>query len=377
VNVRSATAQVTQSRLGRSPATELFLWSRLGTWAATLLAYAWFDPHRRGRGWGTDLWARWDSGWFTAIAQHGYASAEGTAAFFPGYPGAVAVVGRALGGHYVLAGVVVSLASCLVAFELLWRLAEPRLGREGAWRTVLYLAVFPTALFLQAVYSESLYLAFALAAFLAAERGRWAWAGLAAAGALLTRSTGVAVVAGLAVLAWPSARKLAWLALAPAAFALFPLLLWREVGDPWVFLKTQGQLWDRHLSPAGPLGGLWEGVAALGRTPHDFTHRHALAVNAESLAFCVLFLALLPLVWRRFGRAWFTFAAVSLALPLSYPGKDFPLLSLPRFGLVVFPFFLALAAIGARPRAHAAILVASALLLGVAVVQWATFQWVA
>ena len=39
---------------------------------------------------------------------------------------------------------------------------------------MLYLGVFPTAVFLGAVYSESLYLALALGAFLAAERGRFA-----------------------------------------------------------------------------------------------------------------------------------------------------------------------------------------------------------
>ena len=109
----------------------------------------------------------------------------------------------------------------------------------------------------------------------------------------------------------------------------------------------------------------------------DFTYRHALAVNLECLAALVLFLALLPLVWRRFGAAYGIFAVVSLALPLSYPGKDFPLLSLPRFGLVVFPFFLALAVLGESPRVHALILSVSALLLGIAIVQWVTFQWVA
>ncbi len=63
----------------------------------------------------------------------------------------------------------------------------------------------------------------------------------------------------------------------------------------------------------------------------------------------------------------------SLLLPLSVPSERWPLLSLPRFGLVVFPLFLALAALAARrPRLHTAIVAISALLLGVAVVQWAT-----
>ncbi|HEY6017287.1 MAG TPA: hypothetical protein VIU16_10910, partial [Gaiellaceae bacterium] len=74
--------------------------------------------------------------------------------------------------------------------------------------------------------------------------------------------------------------------------------------------------------------------------------------------------------------AYGIFAAASLAIPLSVPSSRFPLLSLPRFGLVVFPFFLALALVGARPRAHAAIVGVSALFLGIVVVQWTLWQWV-
>jgi hypothetical protein len=50
---------------------------------------------------------------------------------------------------------------------------------------------------------------------------------------------------------------------------------------------------------------------------------------------------------------------------------------MPRFGLVVFPFFLALAVLGDRPRIHTSIVVASAIGLGVVCVQWALWQWVA
>jgi hypothetical protein len=50
---------------------------------------------------------------------------------------------------------------------------------------------------------------------------------------------------------------------------------------------------------------------------------------------------------------------------------------MPRFGLVVFPFFLALAALGGRPRVHTLVVVMSAMLLGIVCVQWALWQWVA
>ena len=375
VDVGAAKARLTRLDVAASPAVELFVWSRATIWAAALLAAAWMPAAHRG-GYGAGLWTRWDSGWFVLVAEHGYASAAGAAAFFPLYPGLVGALGRVLGGHYVLAGLVVSLAACLVAFELLWRLAAPRLGAATTWRALLYVAVFPTALFLQAVYSESLYLALALAAFLLAERGLWPAAALAAGLALLTRSTGIAVVAALVVLAWPERRRLAWLLLVPVVFAAFPLVLAWQRDEPWAFLDAQAE-WERHLSPAGPLGGVWEGVRALGDDPVDFTYAHALAVNAQSLAFLALFLALLPLVWRRLGAAYGVYALVSLAVPLSYPADDFPLLSLPRFGLVIFPFFLVLAQLGERPRVHALIVSSSALLLGIAIVQWVTYQWVA
>jgi len=104
---------------------------------------------------------------------------------------------------------------------------------------------------------------------------------------------------------------------------------------------------------------------------------HAAAVNLEGLAFLVLFAALAVVAWRRFGAPYGLFAALSLAIPLSLPSDRWPLLSLPRFGLPVFPLFLALAVVGGRPRAHSAIVACSAIALGVAVVQWALWQWVA
>jgi hypothetical protein len=377
VNVRWVTRRLPHLRGGVRPAAEIFLWSRLLIWAAAALALAWF-PSRHSGGYGTGLWVRWDSGWFLGIARHGYGSDTVNApAFFPLYPGMTAVLGRILAGRYALAALLITLGSCLAAFELLWHLAAKRLGPEGAFRSVLYLALFPTALFLQAVYSESLYLALALAAFALAEARRWPWAAAAAGLALLTRSSGVAVVAGIAVLAWPQLKALLWIGCTSVAlFALFPLTLLLQAGNAWAFLHSEAE-WDRKLSDAGPFGGIWDAFARLGSASKGATFHHTLAVNLESLGFLFLFVALLAEVWRRFGPAYGVFATVSLLFPLSFPAGAYPLLSLPRFGLVVFPFFLVLAGFGSRPRVHAAILSVSALLLGVAIVEWATFNWVA
>jgi hypothetical protein len=366
----------------------IYVWSRAVIWLGAIFAFYWFEPNRNPRadrwdsplihdlGSFTDVWARWDSVFFVRIAEHGYDQAS--AAFYPLYPGLVAALGRVFFGHYVVAGIVVSLAAALGAFVLLYRIAAERLGADGAQRTVLYLAIFPMALFLQAVYSESLYLFLVLAAFVVAERGRFAAAGLLSGLAILTRITGVALLPALALLAWRARdrpRALAGLALALPVAAAYPLLLWQQVDDPWAFWNAQDQ-WHRHLSWAGPLGGIWE--ALVHWTPAHADFEHAITVNAEGLVALVLFSALTVVAWRRFGAPYGLFAALSLALPVSYPSSRWPLLSLPRFGLVIFPLFLALAALTAgRPRLHTAIAASSALLLGITVVQWALWQWVA
>lgn len=393
------------TRLHGRPAVAIFLWSRAAIWLGALWALMWFEPKPpplqrlwdspflHDLGFGTDVWARWDSGWFLRIAEHGYGAADGTPAFYPLYPGLVAALGRVLGGHYLLAGLLISLACCLASFALLYRLAEPRLGAAGAERAVLYLAVFPMSLFLGAVYAESLYLACVLAAFLLAERGRFVWAAAFAGLALLTRPVAVALLLALAWLAWRSAsrwRNLAALCIAPLMFAAYPLGLQWQIHDWRAFLHTES-LWHRKLSPAGPFGGIWDGlhagwegirqlVSGSGRHVYwPIEHGeplHVASVNVEALGFLLVFLWLTWLTWRRLGTAYGIFAAASLAIPLSVPSGRFPLLSLPRFGLVVFPFFLALALVGARPRAHAAIVGVSAVFLGIVVVQWTLWQWV-
>jgi mannosyltransferase PIG-V len=388
-------------RAGQRQALDIYLCSRAAIWVAAIFAFFFFEPNRQPNadrwdtprlhdlGYFTDIWARWDSDFFLRIAQNGYDDAS--AAFHPLYPALVAALGRAFFGHYVLAGLVVSLLCCLGSFLLLHDLAEKRLGAEGAARSVLYLAVFPMALFLQAVYSESLFLLLVLGAFALAERNRFAEAGLVVGLAILTRAAGLALLPALALLAWryrDRRRALAGIALAAPVAAVYPLVLWQQIGDPFAFADAQDR-WHRHLSWAGPLGGIWDGLVAGWRGLEQFvvghgTHvsganpMHAAAENVQALLFLALFIALTVVAWRRFGAPYGLFAALSLAIPLSYPSSRWPLLSLPRFGLVIFPLFLALAAVTAtRPRLHTAVVACSALFLGIAVVQWALWQWVA
>jgi hypothetical protein len=362
---------------GQRSALGIFLWSRLALWlvaAGTVLLFEsslnpnrfrWDSERLHELGAAVDVWARWDSDWYLLIAEGGYSWPSVTPAFFPLYPLLVAGLGRIFAGHFLLAGITVSLVAGAAAFVLLYRLALPYLGARGSRRTVLYLALFPTALFLGAVYGESLFLLLALATFLLAERNRFGWAGVLAGLALLTRPTGLVLLPALWVLAWRSPNRgsaLARTAVAPVLFAVYPLVLWLEIGHPLAFLDAQEAVWRRSLSPLGPLGGLVDGVTT-----------GALL----DLAFVGVLTGLSILAWRRFGAAYGLYSLGCLALPLSVPAEGRPLLSITRFGLVAFPALMALAALGARRFVHLAALAVLTTWLGVSVVKWALWQWVA
>jgi hypothetical protein len=349
------------------------------------------DPGLVDVGWPLDTWANWDGTWYAGIAEHGYRRAS-SPAFFPLYPYLARAFGWLLGGHVVLASVLISLAACLLSFVLLHQLTSRLAGPEVANRAVLYLAVFPSALFLQAAYAESLFLALALATFVFAERGRFMWAGAMCGLALLTRPSGVALVAALAAFALSRSswkRGLTAIALSAALFLLYPLTLWWQRGQPLAFAGAQHH-WGRQFSLFGPLIAVFESVGItvlyiarfIAPPPptkafHEF--QSAAFNNVIALLALVAFIALLAAVYRRFGARspYFVYAAVSLAIPLFSPIHGNPLLSLPRFGLVIFPFFIVLAMAGrSRPAMHVAYVAASATLLAIASASFTLYGWV-
>jgi hypothetical protein len=313
-----------------------------------------------------DVWARWDSDWYLRIADGWYDWPSSTPAFFPLYPSLVALVGRILGGHDLLAGVLISLACAAAAFVLLHRLVRERWGDDVAARTVLALAVFPTSLFLGAVYSEALFLLLAVAVFLLAERGRLVEASLVVGLALLTRPQAVALVPALALIAWRAggARRLAAsLAIPVGVFALYPLVLWVSIGRPFSFLTAQRTVWDRSFDPVG---------GALGA---------ARAVTGGALLEAVLLVVMVALAitaWRRLGASYGSYALGVTLLPLAFPsGRLGVLYSYPRLCLVAFPCFVAAALVLRRPALWWSAIAASSAALGVLVVRWSLWEWVA
>ena len=278
---------------------------------------------------------RQDALWYLRLATEGYAPGDPSAAFFPLYPALVRIVAWLPGIGPLGAGLLVSNGALLGSLVVLHGLTRLELGgdRITARRAIRYLAIFPTAFFFLAPYTESLFLLLSLLAFWCARRDRWGWAAAAGALAALTRSVGVLLIVGLAIEAVSQRRRegrpLLPRLLAAGAVAAGPLLylLWWELrfDDLWAPLDAQRN-WGRTTT--------WPFEAAWDALRYAWRYRGYWLLDAAVVGLAATGVALAA---RRIRPGYTGYAAASLLLPLLAPFGDRPLLSMPRFVIVAFP----------------------------------------
>jgi mannosyltransferase PIG-V len=347
----------------------------------------------------TDLlfgtFAQWDAQWFMRVAEDGYDALAATV-FFPLYPLVVHVLGFVLHSTLV-AGVLVSLVAAGLGATAIAKLGTPLAGRRAAHDGVLLLALFPTAFVFTAPQSDGLFLALSAWALLAAHHKHGWLAGLLAALSVATRLLGLALVPALIVAFWPrpftprGLLRLAPLLLVPLALAAYALFLQNRFGDAFAFVHAQQTYWVRDVPTLGPLGGLWDSLAAgwhgaaeLGlhlppaRRETEFAQRDQVAAwNALHALLLLIACVLTVVAWRRLGAWLGVYSAAMITLILIAPPPYFPLASFPRYLLGDFPLFLALAALlETRPRARTCVLFAFSAVGAVAAVAYSRKVWI-
>jgi hypothetical protein len=394
-----------------------------------------FDPPgvTRGFGWlGNALAApaaRWDGAWYLVIAHYGYRPDLGVytssrTAFFPLYPLGIRSIAW-LGVPPIAAGVLLSVLALALALYGIHRLTTLELARaarsslagervgEAARLAVMLTAFAPMAFFFSAVYSESLYLALSVGLFWSARHGRWVWVGVLGALAAATRSTGLVLIlpALMIYLYGPREdrvpdlalvnrsrlrpryrlrRDLLWLGLLPVGVILYGAYLGLSGGEPLAPLHAQ-DVWGRHF--AGPYLAVWDAAKAAfegARQLLSFQRRHVyfsagsgdpFVSAGHNLMLLAFLLAAIPAIVgavRRLPLAYGAYVIAALALPLSYPVSSEPLMSLPRFLVVLFPLTIWLAAwLSEHPRVQRPAIALSASLMALFLAQFATWHWVA
>ncbi|GCE47464.1 mannosyltransferase PIG-V [Thermosporothrix hazakensis] len=327
-------------------------------------------------------WGRWDTDHFVFIASKGYDEAWRTA-FFPLYPlfeSGLALLTR----NALVAGLLLSNLALFGVFVILYRLVERDFGTILAARTTLYLALFPTAFFLSAAYNESLFLFFTLLCFYQIRKGRWWLAGLVGFLACLTRSAGILLCLPFC---YDYLRQHGWnwralrldglsVLLLPTGLGLFALYCWYRFGDPLAFSHAQAG-WNRVLSLPGY--GFLKAFGVIRQQPLlGFASIH----NVIDLSTGLILLALTALTfvgpWKFSARerVYALYGLVAYLFLILFPSYDgFPLQSLSRLVLELFPAFIVLAKLGMQKQVHLHYLVLASSLQAFFLLQFLVGFW--
>jgi hypothetical protein len=348
-----------------------------------------------------NLPVRWDAGWYLQIVIDGYTynanepQRQQNIVFFPAYPMLVRYLGRLFGGHmsgYIAAGIGLSLSAFLGALVYLYALARDQLGDDEARYALWLIATYPFALFFGAIYTESLFLLGATAAWYHMTKQHYGRASLWGLLVGLTRPNGVFLSVALALLVVaprlpsilgrrgelrntrplrpassfserernPSERDffsgaeeraqtaglgkaLGAAAMPGVGMLLYAAVVWRITGHPLAWAEG-------HLAWGRTHQGIWALVAH----QYTFIANAGLSGYMATPGYDVLntigVLFAIAAVWpvaRRLGIAYAVFILINLMPALAEGG----LLSAGRFSSVLFPAFIWLAsAIPARHR---------------------------
>jgi len=333
------------------------------------------------------MWHRWDTDWYTIIADAGYEYDSRATAFFPLYPMLMRILNPVLPGDSFEAGIVVSVLASWAALVLVHRLTAEMLGPAHALRTTYYLLAFPTGFYMVAVYNESLFIALAVASLYCMRRGHWWMAGTFAGFASATRMAGV--VLGLAFI-YEYLRQRGWrwrdirlnalaVGLVPAGLVAFMIYCYRTFGDPLHFLESQKN-WFRY-GYQWPWTTLGEVVDLIRRTEPLFGPTNMRNIINLTVALVTLTLLVLALVgpWK-LGKdhAYLVlFAAAIILLPMSNPIRsDYPLSSMWRYALECTVAFMVLARMGRNRVVDRGYLAAALMVQGAMIVAFVHDQFV-
>lgn len=349
----------------------------LGYWLAAhvallVLAYAaaWVEASGNAHERLTGGYQQWDANLLQSIAQYGYwGGPDGSLAhphqeaFFPGYPLLLAAVHLVV-RNWVAAELLLSLLAGAVALVALGRLAGDR-------RAALFMVTAPAAVFLTVGYSEGLFLAFAVPAWLAARDRRWWLAGGLGYFAAFTRPSGLFLIPALLLATvlsgpgrWKSAAKVLPCVVAPVVYEMF-LYMHTHRWSAWLDANRDG--WGVKLTSPWAMARTSYGMAfghGMG-AGYGFMSQLELAALAAMLAGTVALLIL-----RRWPEALYVgLTFVSLMVAGYAQACD-------RATLACFPLYVLLAKAAARWRwAGGAYLATSAPLAAVVAVMYLSGQW--
>ena len=302
-------------------------------------SYNWINPNEfhQTQEWNIlNLHSHWDSAWYLDVAQHGYIYRRvqqlSNIVFFPLYPLLIKFVAYfILLGNYALAGWILSIIFLLLASFYLSKLVQ-EFHKKIDWQLpLMFLLIFPTAFFLNGIYTESLFLFLSIASFYYTLKKNYWLAGLFGLLSSLTRITGVLLFipliweycASRKVREWFSAQILP-IFLVPLGTFCFFLFHYLKFGDFKLFLKVE-DWWGRSFSI---------------NKEHFQLLTHPATVNFMIDSLFVIFAIIITiLVFKKLRVSYGLYMVATLLVALSTG----TFMSIGRYILVLFPMYILIA----------------------------------
>lgn len=297
----------------------------------------------------------WDSSWYLLLAKDGYTRLKDTA-FWPLYPMTMRAVHVCTHLSLISCGIIISLICFVFAVFFLGLVVAREFSHRTAVMAMLLFAFFPTAYYFDAVYTEAMFMALALAAVYFSNRHRFWLAGVLAALATLTRNTGLLLVLVLAFdylryrdmgyrfwrPEWWRQLNLPFLGLfiPPAGLLLYCIWLKVRFGYLFAFLEAE-RYW--HRSYMAPWQAYAHTLTQVYHQRHTLLHHSYAAFEAGAFTVALVML-LLGLKYVRKSATqwgWWLYLLAITWITTSEPSLNISdyLLSLPRFVLMMFPGF--------------------------------------
>ncbi|MBI4039535.1 hypothetical protein HY388_01790 [Candidatus Daviesbacteria bacterium] len=286
-----------------------------------------------------DYWLMWDGLHYWQITKDGYTSLQETA-FFPLLP----LLTKALYtifpfGNILFWGLVLVSLSTVGLVVVFYRLIRLDYEEDIAFRSLVLLLTFPSALFLSAFYTESLFLFLTVSSFYLARQKHWFWASFVCALVTATRPIGIVLAVALIVEYLMSVKfrlkrknySWLWLLVAPLGLVAYSSYLTFAFKNPLAFFIVQSD-WQRGLSDY-PWQIIYQDIIQIFQMnpPAPFL----LSKLADFIS-SILFLALLVPVFRKLRLSYFIYAYGVLMVPLLTGVTT----SMFRFVLAAFPMFI-------------------------------------
>jgi Gpi18-like mannosyltransferase len=281
-------------------------------------------------------WANFDGIHYLSIAQNGYVN---QAAFFPLYPLLIGVFGGGFWAGFFLANL-----SFFLALIIFYKLIKLDYKEKIAQQSILFMLIFPTAFFWGSVYVESLFILLLLLAFYLARKGHWLTASVAGMLLTATRLVGIFILLAL-IYEFIKQKPVVWksnffyLSLVPLGLILYSLFNLKKWGDAFYFIRAHGELANSRSVDTIILfpQTMYRYLKILTTLP---INQYEWWIASLEIGLFIFVFYLLYLGFKQKIRASYLLFSI---LAFFLPASSGTFTGLPRYVLVLFPIYLALA----------------------------------